>query len=29
MTAFSWVSIVLQAAFALYFLWFKFGPTAA
>jgi Mn2+/Fe2+ NRAMP family transporter len=29
MTAFSWVSIALQAAFALYFLWFKFGPTAA
>lgn len=29
MTAFSWVSIVLQTAFALYFLWFKFGPTAA
>jgi len=29
MTAFSWVSIILQAAFALYFLWFKFGPTAA
>ena len=28
-TAFSWVSIVLQTAFALYFLWFKFGPTAA
>lgn len=29
MTAFSWVSIALQAAFALFFLWFKFGPTAA
>jgi len=29
MTAFSWVSITLQAAFALYFLWFKFGPSAA
>ena len=29
MTAFSWVSIVLQTAFALYFLWFKFGPSAA
>lgn len=29
MTAFSWASIVLQAAFALYFLWFKFGPSAA
>ncbi|MFZ9932965.1 MAG: NRAMP family divalent metal transporter [Chthoniobacterales bacterium] len=28
MTAFSWVSILLQAAFALYFLWFKFGPSA-
>ena len=26
-TAFSWVSIVLQASFALYFLWFKFGPS--
>lgn len=29
MTAFSWVSIALQAAFALYFLWYKFGPAAA
>ncbi len=29
MTAFSWASIVLQSAFALYFLWFKFGPSAA
>lgn len=29
MTAFSWVSIALQAAFALYFLWFKFGPAGA
>ncbi len=29
MTAYSWISIALQAAFALYFLWFKFGPTAA
>ena len=29
MTAFSWASILLQAAFALYFLWFKFGPAAA
>lgn len=29
MTAYSWVSIVLQAAFALYFLWFKFGSAAA
>jgi Mn2+/Fe2+ NRAMP family transporter len=29
MTAFSRVSIALQAAFALYFLWFKFGPPAA
>ena len=28
MTAFSWISILLQAAFALYFLWFKFGPSA-
>ena len=28
MTAFSWVSIALQAAFALYFLWYKFGPAA-
>ena len=29
MTAFSWISIFLQTAFALYFLWFKFGPSAA
>lgn len=29
MTAYSWASIVLQAAFALYFLWFKFGPSGA
>lgn len=29
MTAWSWVAIALQAAFALYFLWFKFGPSAA
>jgi Mn2+/Fe2+ NRAMP family transporter len=29
MTAWSWVAIVLQAAFALYFLWLKFGPSAA
>jgi Mn2+/Fe2+ NRAMP family transporter len=29
MTAFSWVSITLQTAFALYFLWFKFGPSTA
>jgi len=29
MTAWSWVAIVLQAAFAVFFLWFKFGPTAA
>ena len=28
MTAASWISIALQAAFALYFLWFKFGPSA-
>ena len=26
MTTWSWVAILLQAAFALYFLWFKFGP---
>jgi Mn2+/Fe2+ NRAMP family transporter len=29
MTAASWISIALQTSFALYFLWFKFGPTAA
>jgi len=29
MTTWSWIAIVLQAAFALYFLWFKFGPSAA
>lgn len=29
MTTYSWVSITLQAAFALYFLWFKFGPSTA
>ncbi len=29
MTAWSWAAIALQAAFALYFLWFKFGPSAA
>lgn len=29
MTAYSWISIALQAVFALYFLWFKFGPSAA
>ena len=29
MTAWSWAAIALQAAFALYFLWFKFGPAAA
>jgi Mn2+/Fe2+ NRAMP family transporter len=28
MTTCSWISIALQAAFALYFLWFKFGPSA-
>ena len=28
MTAWSWAAIVLQAAFALYFLWFKFGPSS-
>ncbi len=28
MSAWSWVAIVLQAAFAIYFLWFKFGPQA-
>lgn len=27
MTAWSWLAIMLQAAFALYFLWFKFGPS--
>lgn len=29
MTAWSWVAIVLQAAFAVYFLWFKFAPHTA
>lgn len=29
MTTFSWASITLQTAFALYFLWFKFGPSGA
>jgi Mn2+/Fe2+ NRAMP family transporter len=29
MSAWSWTAIALQAAFALYFLWSKFGPAAA
>ena len=29
MTAWSWVAIALQAAFAVYFLWLKLGPGAA
>jgi hypothetical protein len=28
MTAWSWAAIVLQGAFALYFLWLKVGPGA-
>jgi hypothetical protein len=28
MTAWSWVAIILQAAFAAYFLWLKLGPGA-
>jgi hypothetical protein len=28
MTAWSWVAVILQAAFAAFFLWLKLGPGA-